>query len=88
MTEIYSEIAKLLQSFDPVFAFSGFLVGTLVGLTGVGGGSLMTPILVLFFGIHPTTAVGTDLIYAAIIGYFDVNPVPAPRIFASFRLLP
>jgi uncharacterized protein len=37
----------------------------LVGLTGVGGGSLMTPILVLLFGIHPTTAVGTDLLYAA-----------------------
>ncbi len=38
----------------------------LVGLTGVGGGSLMTPILVLLFGIHPATAVGTDLLYAAI----------------------
>lgn len=70
MVVIYSEVAKLLQSFDPIFAFSGFLVGTLVGLTGVGGGSLMTPILVLFFGIHPTTAVGTDLIYAAITKMF------------------
>jgi uncharacterized membrane protein YfcA len=46
-------------------AFSGLVVGFLVGLTGVGGGSLMTPILVLLFGIHPTTAVGTDLLYAA-----------------------
>jgi len=36
-----------------------------VGLTGVGGGALMTPLLVLLFGIHPTTAVGTDLLYAA-----------------------
>ncbi len=46
-------------------ALSGLVVGFLVGLTGVGGGSLMTPILVLLFGIHPTTAVGTDLLYAA-----------------------
>jgi uncharacterized membrane protein YfcA len=45
---------------------AGFLVGALVGLTGVGGGSLMTPLLVLLFGIHPATAVGTDLLYAAI----------------------
>jgi uncharacterized membrane protein YfcA len=43
----------------------GFLVGLVVGLTGVGGGSLMTPLLVLIFGIHPTQAVGTDLLYAA-----------------------
>jgi len=48
------------------FVFSGLLVGLLVGLTGVGGGSLMTPILMLMFGIHPSTAVGTDLIYAAV----------------------
>jgi len=47
-------------------ALSGFIVGVIVGLTGVGGGSLMTPILVLFFGIHPVTAVGTDLLHAAI----------------------
>src|SRR5882724_9294159 len=38
----------------------------LVGITGVGGGSLMTPLLVLLFGVHPVTAVGTDLLYAAI----------------------
>ena len=43
----------------------GFLVGLVVGLTGVGGGSLMTPLLVLLFHIHPTQAVGTDLLYAA-----------------------
>lgn len=47
-------------------SLSGFLVGAIVGLTGVGGGSLMTPLLVLLFGIHPATAVGTDLLYAAI----------------------
>jgi uncharacterized protein len=48
-----------------MFTASGFLVGLLVGLTGVGGGSLMTPLLVLGFGVHPATAVGTDLLYAA-----------------------
>jgi uncharacterized protein len=50
---------------DPLIALSGFAVGMLVGLTGVGGGSLMTPLLILLFGVHPATAVGTDLIYAA-----------------------
>ena len=44
---------------------SGFFVGLLVGLTGVGGGSLMTPLLILLFGIHPATAVGSDLLFAA-----------------------
>ncbi len=48
------------------FSLSGFLVGMLVGQTGVGGGSLMTPLLVLAFGVHPATAVGTDLLYAAL----------------------
>ena len=46
--------------------FSGFAVGTIVGITGVGGGALMTPLLVLLFGVAPATAVGTDLLYAAI----------------------
>lgn len=45
---------------------AGFLVGTLVGLTGVGGGSLMTPILMLIFHIKPAVAVGTDLLFASI----------------------
>ena len=48
-----------------LYIASGFGVGLLVGLTGVGGGSLMTPLLILLFGIHPSTAVGTDLLYAA-----------------------
>ena len=51
--------------FDPLFSMSGFAVGALVGMTGVGGGSLMTPLLILLFGIHPATAVGTDLLYAS-----------------------
>jgi uncharacterized membrane protein YfcA len=48
-----------------LISLSGFLVGLLVGQTGTGGGSLMTPLLVLLFGIHPATAVGTDLLYAS-----------------------
>src|SRR6266404_6473903 len=50
---------------DPLYVVSGFGVGLLVGMTGVGGGSLMTPLLILLFDIHPATAVGTDLLYAA-----------------------
>ncbi|MBI5262497.1 MAG: sulfite exporter TauE/SafE family protein [Bradyrhizobium sp.] len=50
---------------DPLHVASGFGVGLLVGMTGVGGGSLMTPLLILLFGVHPSTAVGTDLLYAA-----------------------
>jgi uncharacterized protein len=51
---------------DWLFTFSGFFVGFVVGMTGVGGGSLMTPLLVLAFGVAPATAVGTDLLYAAL----------------------
>jgi uncharacterized membrane protein YfcA len=47
------------------FIFAGFVVGTVVGLTGVGGGSLMTPILIFAFGVKPYMAVGTDLLFAA-----------------------
>ncbi len=48
------------------YVISGFVVGILVGLTGVGGGSLMTPLLTLLFGVSPTVAVGTDLAFASI----------------------
>jgi len=51
---------------DLAYAVAGFAVGFIVGMTGVGGGSLMTPILVLFFNVKPALAVGTDLLYAAI----------------------
>ena len=47
------------------YVSAGFVVGCVVGLTGVGGGSLMTPILIFFFGIKPYLAVGTDLLFAA-----------------------
>jgi uncharacterized membrane protein YfcA len=50
---------------NPLYSLAGVLVGVLVGMTGVGGGSLMTPLLVLAFGFHPATAVGTDLLYAS-----------------------
>jgi uncharacterized protein len=55
-----------MHGMDPVFVVSGLAVGLLVGFTGVGGGSLMTPLLVLAFGVHPATAVGTDLLYAGL----------------------
>ena len=54
-----------LHYVQPLYSSTGFAVGLLVGLTGVGGGSLMTPILIVLFGVHPATAVGTDLLYAA-----------------------
>ena len=54
-----------LPTLEPLYTVAGFAVGLLVGLTGVGGGSLMTPILIVLFGVHPATAVGTDLLYAA-----------------------
>lgn len=59
-------MSTLIAHINPLYVISGVLVGALVGFTGVGGGSLMTPILILVFGIHPSTAVGTDLLYASI----------------------
>ena len=61
-----SQGAAILSAYNPLYSLAGFLVGVLVGLTGVGGGSLMTPLLVLLFGFHPATAVGTDLLYASV----------------------
>jgi uncharacterized membrane protein YfcA len=55
----------MFDTVDPLYTLSGFIVGLLIGQTGMGGGSLMTPLLILLFGVHPTTAVGTDLLYAA-----------------------
>lgn len=56
----------MVDSMDILHPVSGLLVGALVGLTGVGGGSLMAPILILLIGVAPATAVGTDLWFAAI----------------------
>ncbi|HXQ88702.1 MAG TPA: sulfite exporter TauE/SafE family protein, partial [Solirubrobacterales bacterium] len=51
---------------DPAIVLFGLGIGVLVGMTGMGGGSLMTPLLILLFGISPTTAIGTDIFYAAV----------------------
>jgi len=50
---------------DIAFVLAGFAVGLIVGLTGVGGGSLMTPLLIFMFGVKPHLAIGTDLLFAA-----------------------
>ncbi|MPZ57866.1 MAG: TSUP family transporter [Rhizobiales bacterium] len=57
---------EFIHTLNVAYVLSGFVVGVLVGLTGIGGGSLMTPLLILVFGVPPATAVGTDLLYAAI----------------------
>src|SRR4051812_47653599 len=58
---------KTVDALNPV---AGFIVGVLVGFTGVGGGALMTPLLVFFFGVAPQTAIGTDLLFACITKVF------------------
>ena len=69
----------LVDWWDPSIAVAGLLVGFVVGLTGMGGGALMTPMLVLFFGVQPLAAVSSDLVAS-----FFMKPVggvgaPAPR---------
>src|ERR1043165_1884958 len=59
---------------DPLLVVFGFGVGVLVGATGMGGGSLMTPLLILLFGINPVVAVGTDLAYAAVTKTLGGSP--------------
>lgn len=51
---------------DPAIVIFGFGIGALVGMTGMGGGTLMTPMLILLFGVKPVTAIGTDIFYAAV----------------------
>jgi len=58
------------EHLNPYLTLTGLLVGFLVGLTGMGGGALMTPILILLFGFKPTLAIGTDIAYAAITKVF------------------
>src|SRR5829696_7952174 len=61
------EVVHILGfGFDPKIIIFGFGIGLLVGLTGMGGASLMTPLLILIFGIQPVTAIGTDIFYAAV----------------------
>lgn len=64
-TSILQGVSGFLAHLSYVYVLAGLFVGFIVGMTGVGGGSLMTPIL-LHFGIMPVNAVGTDLLYAAI----------------------
>src|SRR5262249_60723082 len=52
------------------FTLTGLFIGALVGLTGMGGGSLMTPLLILLFGFKPTLAVGTDILHGAVFKSF------------------
>jgi len=71
---------------DIYFVLAGFVVGTIIGLTGVGGGSLMTPILIFFMGIKPHMAVGTDLLFASItkcggtVGLWRQRLIPWPVV--------
>ena len=57
---------------DTSYVLAGSFTGFIVGLTGVGGGALMTPILLLVFGVSPTTAIATDLWFAAITKLFSL----------------
>jgi uncharacterized membrane protein YfcA len=79
----------VFATFDLAHAIAGFFVGVMVGLTGVGGGSLMTPVLVLIFHQNVKTAVGTDLLYAAITKIFGsaVHHSRATVDWRIFRLL-
>jgi len=72
-----------MHAIDPLYSVCGFVGGLLVGMTGVGGGSLMTPLLILLFGVHPATAVGTDLPLCG--GHQDWRQ-PGPRIGSHDRL--
>lgn len=75
----------VFASFDMMHAVAGFFVGVMVGLTGVGGGSLMTPLLVLVFHQNVKTAVGTDLLYAAITKIFG-SAVHGARETVDWRI--
>lgn len=55
-----------IHALQPIYAVAAFIVGILMGMTGVGGGSLMTPMLILLFGMDPALAVGTDLLHAGV----------------------
>jgi hypothetical protein len=64
----------MTASVDPKYSVAGFLVGLLVGQTGMGGAALMTPVLILLFGVHPATAVGIDLLYASMTKITGCEP--------------
>ena len=62
------------------YSFAGLVVGFIVGLTGIGGGALMTPILIVGFGINPAVAVSTDLLYAAVTKMGGVWPYAKKKL--------
>lgn len=62
------------------YSFAGLVVGFIVGLTGIGGGALMTPILIVGFGISPAVAVSTDLLYAAVTKMGGVFPYAKQKL--------
>src|SRR4029453_14799780 len=64
---------------DVKLSLAGLLIGLLVGMTGMGGGSLMTPLLVLVFGFKPTVAIGTDILHGAIFKSFGSGRHRRPR---------
>src|SRR5215217_3467823 len=64
--DIPRQDTRLQDFMDPLVIAFGLGVGILVGLTGIGGGSLMTPLLLIFIGTNPVVAVGTDIAYGAI----------------------
>src|SRR2546425_11052595 len=66
----------IVATMDWLYPLSGFVVGAIVGLTGMGGGSLMTPLLILLFGVHPLTAGGTGLLYPPVM---KTGRTPLPR---------
>src|SRR6476646_169255 len=72
---------------EPLYVVSGFGVGLLVGMTGVGGGSLMTPLLILLFGVHPATAVGTDLLFATATKTCGSIAASIATLFVLWQLL-
>jgi len=59
-------VRKIGSVVDPAIVIFGFGIGAMVGMTGMGGGTLMTPLLILLFGVKPVTAIGTDIFYAAV----------------------
>ena len=75
---------------DWKLSLAGLLIGLLVGMTGMGGGSLMTPMLILVFGFKPTVAIGTDILHGAIaVGgiFMSMRPFDLPESFDAHGCL-
>ena len=68
-----ADVAPTLTGIDFGYTLAGIVTGLVVGITGVGGGAVMTPILILLLGVAPATAVATDLWFAAITKLFGAG---------------